>query len=615
MQYRLALVLFTTIIFSTSALLALGNESTAKIGVDVSNSDPKWGETITVSYVPPDSSVYAKKNNKDTIYCAAMLNTSGGSNTLVIPMKRKSDKLYSCLLPVPDSTSSIRLEICIPTDRVPEGITIFTCKDRNNQPPPGTIFETSENIDSAFAVERKLYPWNYLAYHAAFENKIEFAEMTGKKLPDSTRRAMLLSAIKEVREANAKTVNWYFALAELEEMRKGGDSTAAALIAEAVKLRTYDPLYNNSNYWNSFFAPHMSGGKVFMPYEKSRALAPLVEMFPTTEMAKTWLQRVTGDTLLNATVYNKIASRWKTTYDVDVLNSLAYAYSMEKSPLYNATLALEYINRAEESSRKKIGFYMGQNIFGSMGRIGGLMQLKGTILSQLGKHEEAIFILKKSLSEAKETYDKERIGMALGRVYATAKNFPEAERAFGTALSYGTRRNTMGMDEVYEQRKQNNESKEEYIKRIADFYSKQVALPALPDFEYLTLDGVKGSIKQHRGKTVVLDFWFISCPGCAVERQSMSDMVDSFKGDNSVVFLSVALDNANSLKAFQEKVPSKFPVVPDGNAIAEKCGVTGYPTHIILDPNGNTVMWELGGSPTSGDDIHKRVLEIQSKRK
>lgn len=608
------LLLFAFAIFCSTA----SAQFALKKNLNISNDDPVWGETITVTYVPPDTSVYARNDNTDTVYCAAIVYTAWGEKGGVVKMTRKNTATdeaqfkakYEAQLPIPDSSYKVRLEICIRTDRVPFGIGIFTCKQPNGFPPPGGLFTLTENTDSAFTEERKHYPWNYTAYLKAFDTKVALAEDKGIPFPDSAKRAYLEWLRTMLLEKPDTTMHWYFALADIESRRKNGDSASLAALKMAATHPYKSPLFYDALYWSSFFAPKMSKSGVIMPYVKSRAIIPLVLAFPHSDMAKMWLQRAAFDSLLDAAVYKKVVQAWQSSQDVDLTKAIASALLQKRTGWYDPQAALLWIQKAELSNRTGSGFYSGENIFGSMGRWDAIAQIKSEALCGLGKADEAIRVAQGALASAKEQYQKNMLGLALAMTYWTKGNIDAAERALGIALASSSRRTSDVLDSLYANRKKTGESKDDYVSRITKEYGSSIELPPLHSFNYQTLDGVKGSIAEHKGKVVVLDFWFVSCPGCIMERNSLNTLVDEFKDNKNVVFLSVCLDGETYLRNHLKNYPRAFPVVPDGQEICDNLGIQGFPTHVILNSEGKTVLWEMGGDKETGAQLKRRINEL-----
>jgi peroxiredoxin len=126
----------------------------------------------------------------------------------------------------------------------------------------------------------------------------------------------------------------------------------------------------------------------------------------------------------------------------------------------------------------------------------------------------------------------------------------------------------------------------------------------LPDISLVTLDNQQLDNKSLRGKVVLLNFWFTSCPGCKVEYPGLQTLKERFQDQEEVVFISIANDDAAYLENFLKKNPLNFNHIASGKPIADKSfKVLGYPTNIIVDQNGIVQHVKIGGSPQSADDI------------
>ena len=156
---------------------------------------------------------------------------------------------------------------------------------------------------------------------------------------------------------------------------------------------------------------------------------------------------------------------------------------------------------------------------------------------------------------------------------------------------------------------------EEQIKRSMAL--KQVGMEAMPKprssevfvegkkfkgDRFTALDRQKFDIKPNDGKLYVINFWFINCPPCKKEIPELNKLVEKYKGQEDIVFIGVALDNAFDLKNFLRINPFNYHIVADGRFYSEKYGVKSYPTHVIVGKDGlikfsaiglasNTVHW------------------------
>lgn len=80
---------------------------------------------------------------------------------------------------------------------------------------------------------------------------------------------------------------------------------------------------------------------------------------------------------------------------------------------------------------------------------------------------------------------------------------------------------------------------------------------------------VKGKIIDFsalRGKTVVVNFWSTWCPPCVEEMPMFSEVQAAWK-DKDVVFVGIAADQADNVKAFIKKTPVNYTI-----AVGEQAG-------------------------------------------
>ena len=552
--------------FVVATILVFVSSHVSAQRVKVSNDDPRWGETITVSYTAPDTSQFAHVENRDTLFCAVIVYGSLPEHAMLLPMRRITGGYYETKVTVPDSTHSLWVDICVPTNRVPNGITQFTCRTRDGHPIPSYIIDAStSNIDSALSGT----PGN--------------------------------------------TASRHLALGELY-VHQGKDSLANIEFQFAAQTQNFDPIFNEPNFWNSFFAPIMKeGGGMKFPDIPGRIIAPLIERNLHTTMASIWLERMAYDTLMSASIYRDAAAAWNSSKDVDLLLSIAQGFGYEKSPMYDPAVALDWCNRAEVSSRNKDGFYSGENIFGSMDRLPRILALKVQLLAATGKIDEATATEHTGMEIADQQYQKQSLSSAMAKAYLEAGRIDDAKQAYGIALAMSTNGQLDGLKDLYAKCKQGQETIQEFSKRLTDSYGNTVQLPIIPDFSYTTLDGLSGSLSALRGKVVVLDCWFISCAGCEIEKNSLNKLVESFHGDTNVVFLSIATDGEKSLRSYLEHAESKFQIVPNGYDICQKLGVNGFPTHIILGKDGKTLGFEMGGNEHQDEQMRPKIEQALEK--
>ncbi|TGD83078.1 TlpA disulfide reductase family protein [Hymenobacter wooponensis] len=132
---------------------------------------------------------------------------------------------------------------------------------------------------------------------------------------------------------------------------------------------------------------------------------------------------------------------------------------------------------------------------------------------------------------------------------------------------------------------------------------KAVAIGAqAPDFSQKTPEGKTVSLRDYRGKYVLVDFWASWCGPCRQENPSVAKAYNEYKGRNFEV-LGVSLDNekdkAKWVKAIQDdQLP--WTQVSDlrgwENEAARMYQVRGIPQNYLIDPSGKIIAANLKGA-------------------
>lgn len=123
------------------------------------------------------------------------------------------------------------------------------------------------------------------------------------------------------------------------------------------------------------------------------------------------------------------------------------------------------------------------------------------------------------------------------------------------------------------------------------------------------INGNKLSLKELRGKVVVLNFWFIGCPACMQEIPELNEVSAKYKDNPNVVFIAVALDFKSDIKKFLATTPFNYQVVNEGGIYAKEYGIALYPTNLILDKEGKVALHWVGYAPSAPYWMKKTIDE------
>lgn len=109
-----------------------------------------------------------------------------------------------------------------------------------------------------------------------------------------------------------------------------------------------------------------------------------------------------------------------------------------------------------------------------------------------------------------------------------------------------------------------------------------------PDFTLKDQHGEEWSLKRQRGKTVVLNFWTMTCQPCVEEMPSLEQLalLAEERGDLEVVAISTDKGWQDVAGLFKPGSKLKVLFDPDKAVVREKFGTRLYPETWVIDPDG-----------------------------
>ena len=157
--------------------------------------------------------------------------------------------------------------------------------------------------------------------------------------------------------------------------------------------------------------------------------------------------------------------------------------------------------------------------------------------------------------------------------------------------------------------------------QAAETQKQPAAGTSAPDFSLTTSDGSQVSLKDYRGKWVVLYFYpkdFTS--GCTMEARNFQRDLAKFEQSGAVV-LGVSVDTAQSHKDFCAKEGLNFKLLadPDGKISTEYGSVMDYKGQklaarntFIINPKGEIAKVYTGVKPTDhSEQVLKDLAELK----
>jgi thiol-disulfide isomerase/thioredoxin len=123
--------------------------------------------------------------------------------------------------------------------------------------------------------------------------------------------------------------------------------------------------------------------------------------------------------------------------------------------------------------------------------------------------------------------------------------------------------------------------------------TKKLGQPS-PEFRTVDYRGKVFDSEQLRGKVLVLNFWFVGCGPCEMERASLNQLHAKYQRDTTVVFLSFVRSRREVVAEFLVAAPFSYPIMTLDAALQAKFKPHGYPTNLVIDKRGRYAYEGLG---------------------
>ncbi|TVR28419.1 MAG: TlpA family protein disulfide reductase [Balneolaceae bacterium] len=119
---------------------------------------------------------------------------------------------------------------------------------------------------------------------------------------------------------------------------------------------------------------------------------------------------------------------------------------------------------------------------------------------------------------------------------------------------------------------------------------------------FADLDGNDVSIKDFKGKFVMIDFWESWCGPCLQVFPSLDQLREEYPDNFEVLAVTVGLNEGpEDARAFAAKHDYDFNWLYDEHGVFTQLGGQGIPFKAYVDPDGNFIKIEMGSHGREGD--------------
>jgi thiol-disulfide isomerase/thioredoxin len=114
-----------------------------------------------------------------------------------------------------------------------------------------------------------------------------------------------------------------------------------------------------------------------------------------------------------------------------------------------------------------------------------------------------------------------------------------------------------------------------------------------PDFKLLAITGKEFNSLEKRGKWILLDFWGTWCSPCRAEHpalQALSKEIETKYAGQMEVLTIACQDQLAKVEKYFQQTKYDFPTAMADDKITDLFKVTGYPTKILITPQGRQIL-------------------------
>ncbi len=121
------------------------------------------------------------------------------------------------------------------------------------------------------------------------------------------------------------------------------------------------------------------------------------------------------------------------------------------------------------------------------------------------------------------------------------------------------------------------------------------------DFTLTDIDGRIFRLSDQRGKVVVLEFMYTTCPACVAESPILKDLRTRFGGNVVMVMISIDpdVDTDNVLRDYRDQNMMGWIAIRDKAQVHQLYAVRATPTILLIDSNGYVRYSHVGVTESS----------------
>lgn len=188
-------------------------------------------------------------------------------------------------------------------------------------------------------------------------------------------------------------------------------------------------------------------------------------------------------------------------------------------------------------------------------------------------------------------------GLALG-ITLTVTSVSAGQTRHAKTILLDTDGNQLTDNEFVDIRLANRAGKDPATKTILEDGTVQFKLSRVPQegktapyFTAPTIEGEPIDTNDLRGKVIVLNFWFIGCPGCMDEMPKLNALAARYRDNAGIRFIAVSPNTPEELRQFLSRERFDYKQVGRARSVINLFNFAGFPRNIVIGKDGRIAYW------------------------
>lgn len=115
------------------------------------------------------------------------------------------------------------------------------------------------------------------------------------------------------------------------------------------------------------------------------------------------------------------------------------------------------------------------------------------------------------------------------------------------------------------------------------------------------------SLSDLRGQVILIDFWIKNCGPCIQSVPHLNELQNKFKNKSFKLISINSYDSKEDVNWFYNKYKIGYTILLNGKSIADKYGVSGFPTLFVIDKSGKIIYSKVGYDAFTQSEVERII--------